>query len=92
MQPTLNPYLQIPRAQVPMIPNAPVIPKAPRSLRRRILRTEPLQGGEINVFEDLEAIAGKLLLKKESFISEHRDQGSDIESQSVGQPTNLTLI
>lgn len=49
---------------------APVIPKAPRSLRRRSLPTKPSdQGGEICAFELLAAVADKLLQESESSIS-----------------------
>ncbi|KAI3517370.1 hypothetical protein L1887_16584 [Cichorium endivia] len=48
---------------------APVIPKAPRSLRRRSLPTKPSQGTEICAIELLAAVAGKLLQESESSIS-----------------------
>ncbi|KAK9059734.1 hypothetical protein SSX86_020438 [Deinandra increscens subsp. villosa] len=45
---------------------APVIPKAPRSLRKRSFRKKSLENGEICAFELLAAVAGKLLQEQES--------------------------
>ncbi|GJW56645.1 telomere repeat-binding protein 3 [Tanacetum coccineum] len=48
---------------------APVIPKAPRSSRKRISRHKSSDGGEICAFELLAAVAGKLLEESESSTS-----------------------
>lgn len=48
---------------------APVIPKAPRSARKRISRHKSSDGGEICAFELLAAVAGKLLEESESSTS-----------------------
>nr|XP_043630577.1 telomere repeat-binding protein 3-like [Erigeron canadensis] len=47
----------------------PVIPKAPRSLRRRSLHNKSSGGGEICAFELLAAVAGQLLQESESSTS-----------------------
>ncbi|KAL4575082.1 hypothetical protein LXL04_021923 [Taraxacum kok-saghyz] len=73
---------------------SPVIPKAPRSLRRRTphshSHTKPSEVDGICAFELLAAVAGKLLQESEVKVNpvppHHHDQGSGTESQ----PTNPT--
>lgn len=48
---------------------APVIPKAPRSLRKRKLHYKSSEGGDICPFELLAAVAGQLLQESESSTS-----------------------
>ncbi|KAL7589040.1 hypothetical protein Lser_V15G36207 [Lactuca serriola] len=83
----------------------PVIPKAPRSLRRRrSSQIKPSEGGEICAFELLAAVAGKLLQESESSISStdkhephevkvkpatSEHEHHDQGSGTESQPTNL---
>ncbi|KAA8539475.1 hypothetical protein F0562_026167 [Nyssa sinensis] len=55
----------------------PVIPRAPRSVRRRGLHKKTVEDSQICAFELLAAVAGKLLQESESSASSNAAEGKD---------------
>ncbi|XP_059666288.1 telomere repeat-binding protein 2-like [Cornus florida] len=55
----------------------PVIPRAPRSVRRRGLHKKAVEDSEICAFELLAAVAGKLLQESDSSASSYAEGGKD---------------
>ncbi|KAL1542187.1 telomere repeat-binding protein 4-like [Salvia divinorum] len=55
-----------------------IIPKAPRSIRRRCPRKNPVEDNELCAFELLAAVAGKLLQESESSVSSNLEAHAGI--------------
>ncbi|XP_057788968.1 telomere repeat-binding protein 4 isoform X2 [Salvia miltiorrhiza] len=67
---------------------SPIIPKAPRSIRRRCSRKNSVEDNKLCAFELLAAVAGKLLQERESSVSSNVEAHVDIFKNEIvkGQP------
>ncbi|KAL3652146.1 hypothetical protein CASFOL_001827 [Castilleja foliolosa] len=68
---------------------APIIPRAPRSIRRRALHKNSLEDSELCAFELLAAVAGKLLQESESSASSNVAIGGK-DKRAVSENGNET--
>ncbi|KAH6787153.1 hypothetical protein C2S52_006705 [Perilla frutescens var. hirtella] len=70
---------------------SPIIPKAPRSIRRRGLRKNSIEDNKLCAFELLAAVAGKLLQESESSVSSNVEAqtGICLDETVKGQPVDV---
>ncbi|KAH6777699.1 hypothetical protein C2S51_009011 [Perilla frutescens var. frutescens] len=70
---------------------SPIIPKAPRSIRRRGSRKNSIEDNKLCAFELLAAVAGKLLQESESSVSSNVEAqtGICLDETVKGQPVDV---